>query len=248
VGDPDQRGSGLGAQLLQLIDDLGLGGDIEGGGRLVGHDQVGLVQHRDRDGDALAHAAGELVRPGAQALLRRRDADARERRGGLVARLRARHRAVRQDGVDHLVADAQQRMQRGHRILEDHRNATAADRAQLALRHGAQVAAAVAHRARHDTGRVDQPEDRIGGDRLAAAGLADDSEGLAFPDLEADIVDRGHDAVLAGESRAQAFHRKHGSALACGAAHVSPRGSFRARSRSPTRLMPTSTSSRISPG
>ena len=88
VGDPDQRGAGLGAQLLHLVDDLRLGGDIERGRRLVGNDQVRLVQHGDRDSDALAHAAGELMRIGAQALVRRRDADALERPDSLRARLR----------------------------------------------------------------------------------------------------------------------------------------------------------------
>ena len=50
------------AELLHLVQDLALDRDVERGGRLVGDDQVGLVQQRDRDRDALAHAAGELVR------------------------------------------------------------------------------------------------------------------------------------------------------------------------------------------
>ena len=45
----------------------------------------GLLQQRDGDRDALAHAAGELVRIGAQPLVGRGDADLRQR----VARARA---------------------------------------------------------------------------------------------------------------------------------------------------------------
>ena len=84
--DPDQCCAGLGGELLHLVEDLRLDRDVEGGRRLVGDDQIGLVQQRDRDRDALAHAAGELVRVGAQPLVGRGDADAGER----VPRARAR--------------------------------------------------------------------------------------------------------------------------------------------------------------
>ena len=49
-------------QLLEQLQHLGLHGDVERGGRLVGDDDVGL--HRERHGDhhPLALAAGELVR------------------------------------------------------------------------------------------------------------------------------------------------------------------------------------------
>ncbi len=52
----------------------GLDGDVERGGRLVGHQQPRLGGQRDRDRDALPHAAGELPRVGAQRLLRVGDA------------------------------------------------------------------------------------------------------------------------------------------------------------------------------
>ena len=68
------------AELLHLVQDLRLDRDVERGRRLVGDDQIGLVQQRDGDRHALAHAARELVRIGAQALVGRGDADPRERR------------------------------------------------------------------------------------------------------------------------------------------------------------------------
>jgi hypothetical protein len=46
---------------LDLLDDLRLGGHVEGGGGLVGDEQVGLAGDPDGDHDALSHAAGELV-------------------------------------------------------------------------------------------------------------------------------------------------------------------------------------------
>ena len=49
------------------VEDLALDGDVERGGRLVGDQQVGLAGERHGDGDALALAAGELVRIGVDA-------------------------------------------------------------------------------------------------------------------------------------------------------------------------------------
>ena len=52
----------LALQRLQQLEDLRLDGDVERGGGLVGDQQVGLVGERHGDHDALALAAGELVR------------------------------------------------------------------------------------------------------------------------------------------------------------------------------------------
>jgi hypothetical protein len=51
---------------------------------------------------------------------------------GLVPRLLPRHRLVQLQRLLDLVADRVDRRQRGHRFLEDHRDATAAQRAHLA--------------------------------------------------------------------------------------------------------------------
>ena len=59
------------AQPLQQRNDLRLDRHVERRGRLVGDDQLRLGRQRERDDDALAHAAGELVRVLVDALLRR---------------------------------------------------------------------------------------------------------------------------------------------------------------------------------
>ena len=48
-------------------------------------------------------------------------------------------------------------------------------------------------------GRVDQPQQRHAGGRLAAAGLPDQAERLAAPDVEVDAVDRPHAADRPGQ-------------------------------------------------
>ena len=65
----------LRAQALQERDDLRLHRNIERGGRLVRDHQLGLGGERERQHDALAHPAGELVRVGIDAHFRRRNAD-----------------------------------------------------------------------------------------------------------------------------------------------------------------------------
>ncbi len=53
-------------EMAHLGEDLRLDRDVERGRRLVGDDHRRAVQERDRDRDALAHAAGELVRIGVE--------------------------------------------------------------------------------------------------------------------------------------------------------------------------------------
>ena len=58
-----QREAQLPLQVLQQVDDLRLDRDVERRHRLVADDQVGFRSQRAGDADALALAAGELVRP-----------------------------------------------------------------------------------------------------------------------------------------------------------------------------------------
>ena len=62
VGDQEHRHVVGALQLADQLQDLGLHGDVERGGRLVGDQQLGIVGDRDGDHHALALAAGELVR------------------------------------------------------------------------------------------------------------------------------------------------------------------------------------------
>jgi hypothetical protein len=74
VRDEDDRRAGDLARGPQHFEHLRLDGHVERGGGLVGQDHVGVVRDCHGDHDALAHAARELVREGARALARARDA------------------------------------------------------------------------------------------------------------------------------------------------------------------------------
>ena len=78
VGDEDHRHEPLALLLLEQVEDLRLHGDVEGGGGLVGEEQLGTARQRDGDADPLAHAAGELVGVLVEAALGRGDADGAE--------------------------------------------------------------------------------------------------------------------------------------------------------------------------
>ena len=67
VGDEQKRHAEPRLDVFQQRDDLRLHGDVERRGRLVGNQQIGLVGERHGDHDALALAAGELVRIALQA-------------------------------------------------------------------------------------------------------------------------------------------------------------------------------------
>ena len=93
-------------QLLQNRDDLRLHRDVERGRRLVGDDQGRLGAERERDHDALAHAAGEFMRIAVDPLLGRGDADLAEPGDRPLPRLLSRVSGImRQDRLGELVAD-----------------------------------------------------------------------------------------------------------------------------------------------
>ena len=62
VGDEDHRHVAVALLVGEQVEDLGLHGDVERGRGLVGEQQRGAAGERDGDGDALAHAARQLVR------------------------------------------------------------------------------------------------------------------------------------------------------------------------------------------
>ena len=127
--------------VVEQREDLRLDRDVERGRRLVGDQQLRLAGERHRDHRALALAARELVRKGVDAPLRLGDAGAREQLDRRARACAAAAALVQLEHLGDLVADRVERVQRGHRLLEDHRDLAAADAAHLRARVlGEQVA------------------------------------------------------------------------------------------------------------
>ncbi len=141
VGDDDDGGVELTLQVPDQVQDLRLHGHVEGGGRLVRDQQVGVAGQRHRDHRALPHTAGELVRVGVHPLVRLRDADPVEHLDRVLARDLLAHLVVHPVGLDDLVPDGVERVHRRQRVLEDHRHPLAAERADLLRRRRDQVLA-----------------------------------------------------------------------------------------------------------
>ena len=122
VRDHDDRHVVLVLQALHQSQDLRLRRDVERRRRLVGDQEVGVVDQRHRDHHALAHAARELVRVVVDPLLGARDPDRLQQLDRAVARGFLRHVVVDEHRLGQLPADALDRVQRRHRVLEDHRH------------------------------------------------------------------------------------------------------------------------------
>ena len=89
VADQDDRRAEIALQLPQQPQDLRLDRDIERGRRLVGDQDLRAAGKRHRDHDALAHAAGELMR----VLVRGAAAHRECGRGRSISAARSRRRA-----------------------------------------------------------------------------------------------------------------------------------------------------------
>ena len=93
-----------------------------------------LGRERQRDDDALAHAARELVRVVVDAPRGAGNAHLLEQPDRPRARLARRQRQMRADRLDELAADRVQRIERGQRILEHRADLAPADLAHRFVR------------------------------------------------------------------------------------------------------------------
>ncbi len=216
VGDEEHAHLHLGLQFADELEDLRLDGHVERGGRLVGDQQRWLARQCHRDHHALAHAARELVREAVEHVLRFGDAHQFEHaqrlgaRGGTVLVLMDR------DGLGDLVAGGEHGVQRGHRLLEDHRDVGAADAAHRGVGRARQVehlavAAAEGHAAVDDPAAAvfHQPHQRQRGHGLARARFADDGQRLAALDVEREAAHRVDDALRGREADGEVVDRQH---------------------------------------
>ncbi len=212
VRDQQHRHAALDLKIAQQVEDLLLDRHVERRGRLVGDDQVRLGGQRDGDHHPLLLPAGELERVVVDAPCRLGDADPRQPLDRLAAGGSARHRRVPLDHLDDLLADPHHRVQAGGRLLEDDAHPPAAHVAHARLRQLHHVDLADPDGTLGDTAVLrQQAQDRQRRHRLAAAGLADQGEGLAAPDRQRQVLDRAHQPMVGVEHRVKLLNGKHGN-------------------------------------
>ena len=192
MGDQQQRHAEFLLQVLEKLEDLRLHRDVERRRRLIGDEQVGIVGERHGDHHPLALAAGQLMRI---AFERR----SRSRMPTLVrsSMMRARcavaaQRRMQLEDFADLPLDRVQRVERGHRLLEDHGDVIAAHLAQVPLVGIEQFLALEPDASRGMTcGGIGQElQDRQRRHRFARARFADQRQRLALVEREGNVVDR----------------------------------------------------------
>ncbi len=148
------------------------------------------------------------MRQGLQALAWLGNADHLQQFQGARRGLLAGQAFVQQENFVDLLLDAVQRVQRGHRLLEDHRNAVAANALHgllvLLQKVLVLIADAAAGVARQGIGQ--QAQQRVRGDRFARATLAHQCQRLTLADVEADAVHHAVSLVTGDELHRQVAH------------------------------------------
>ena len=215
VGDEDQAHLPLLLQVRQQLHDLSLHGDVERGRRLVGDEHRRVQGDRHRDHDALAHATGELVWIGLDALPRGRNGDTFHEPHRTLEGVRLVHPAVLAEHLGDLPPDREDGVESRQRVLEDHRDLRATGVTPLVRIHRQQVAAAVPHLPGRDLRRrhVEDAHDGLGGHRLARSRLTQDGEGLALAEIERHTVDGLGDALLGVELDIQVIDLEQAAVL-----------------------------------
>ncbi len=228
VGDEDQRETVRLLQVAQHFQVLRLDRQVEAGGRLVGNQEARLAGNPDGADDALAHAARHLVRVLLEARFRRRDAHRPEQFARPVPGGRPALALMHPDRLGHLVADREQRVQRHHRVLQDHRDPLAADMLHLIFGFLHEILALEQHPAADDArGRRQDAHDGEGERAFPGAAFPDNAQGLPGIEAQRHLVDSADDPralrrdvvrrkVVELEQRRSGRSRGHQSCRSCG--------------------------------
>ena len=215
VRDEQHRETHVARQFRDDVEHLALDRHVERGRGLVRNQQLWLVDESGGDHHALAHAAREFVRKRFEDEFGIAKAHAPQQVEDALAPFCALESAMGVDRLHQLPLDRHQRVEAGHRLLEDHRHLGATQRPQHALARMGEVLPAETYRAidlEHGVGN--KTHDRARDHRLARSAFADKGEELARRNREARIVDdlQPPPVVRADEER-QALQREHRSGI-----------------------------------
>jgi ABC-type lipoprotein export system ATPase subunit len=211
VRDEEERHAMALAELAQQLEDLRLDGDVEGRRRLVRDEDARLAGDRDGDHDALAHAARELMRVVVRTPCGLGDPHLLQQRRRALPRLAAAHAAVQAERFCDLAPDREHGVQRGHRLLEHHRQPGPAELTHPALRQREQVLAVEQYASAGDVPRRrHEAHQRQRRHALPAARLADEAEHASRVERERHVVDGVHAPAVQREHRLQIAHLEEG--------------------------------------
>ncbi len=232
MGDEDHRRTVTFLHGGDQLDDTGLDRHVEGGCRLVGDEKARAARKCHGDQDALAHAAGKLVGIFVEQRCAMREVDGLK----FLQRALAPSFAGAEPDVMkvflHLLADTQDGIETGKRLLRNEGDVTAEQLAAFAAAHADQILAVEGERSLRD-GETFRQELRYGAadHRFSGAGLTDEPEDLARLERKVEIGEdrepfapaEGFDAQAArfknGIGHVRCAPSGSGAYRGCGAAH-----------------------------
>ena len=190
VGHQQNGRAVFAAQLVDQIEDALLHRHIEGAGGFVGDDQRRAQGNRNGDQDALAHAAGQLVRVLLSAQIRLGEADAGQKLDDTRIDFRPAALPVNLKHFGDLSTDGLDRVERCRRILWDQADLAAANGVELLLRPARDIGAVEPDRTGFQSAVLCQKPDhglRRGG--LSGARLAHERHDLTRTHQQRNLVD-----------------------------------------------------------
>ncbi|MNZ75470.1 hypothetical protein D3C78_939480 [compost metagenome] len=140
MGDEEHRHALLLLQQLDEIEDLALNGNVERRRGLVGDQQFRPRGERHGNHHPLTHAARKLMRIFVKTTGGVGNADLLQKPHRLRPRLLLRKPLVADEDFGNLTADGEDRIERGHRLLKDHRDIVAAHATHLFFGKRQQIA------------------------------------------------------------------------------------------------------------
>ena len=208
VGDQDDRGAVGLLQVLHDVQDLRLHGHVQRRGRLVRDQDLGIAGQGHGDHHALALAAGHGVGIAAERAFGIRQAHLGEHVHRDAPGLAHGDLLVAANALAHLLAHAHGGIQAGHGVLEDHGELLAPVGLHLLVAELGEILALEQDFAALEAhwGRGQQLHDGLHAHALAAAGFADDGEGLARIQVEIDAAHRLHFAGIGVKGNAKIAH------------------------------------------
>ncbi len=141
MGDEQEGHAQIAAQYPQQVENLILNGHVKGGGRFVGDEQFRVAGEGNGDHHPLLHSPRKLMRICIVAQGRVGDAHPTEHGNGLFPGGGLVQTLVQTDHLNDLVADGEDRIEAGHRLLKNHGYFVAANPAHVSLGKRHQIGA-----------------------------------------------------------------------------------------------------------
>ena len=236
-------------QGVHQVQNLGLNGHVQRGGGLVGNQQLGLTGQGHGNHDTLAHTAGQLVGILLEHHLGVGNLYIGQHLEGRLGSFLLVHPPVDPEGLAQLPLHGEDRVQAGHRLLENHGNLVSADVVHLL---GADFGKILTVKGDSTAGNVavgiQQTKHAHGGHTLTGTGLAHNAQGLAGHNGIGNVIHGLHRAVSGFEESLEVLDLKQRSGVLSHYFSTSDLGSRISRSVSPMILMQITTIERNSAG